>query len=73
MPLFLGVWEWKARFLTKKYYLSYDKLRKRGSILFLDKILSEMYGEVEIILTKPGGLELDGMSEHPFFAFIFYF
>jgi hypothetical protein len=28
---------------------------------------------VEIILSKPGGLELDGMSEYPFFAFIFYF
>ena len=29
----------KTRFLTKKYYLSFDLLRKRGSIWFLDKIL----------------------------------
>ena len=62
MPLFFGRGGMKTRFLTKKYYPSFDKLRTRISISFLQKIENENEGGVEIILTKPGGLELDVMT-----------
>jgi hypothetical protein len=52
----------ETRFLTKKYYPSFDKLRTWIIISFLKKIENENEGGVEIILTKPGGLELDVMT-----------
>ncbi len=52
----------KTRFLTKKYYPSFDKLRTWIIISFLKKIENENEGGEEIILTKPGGLELDVMT-----------
>jgi hypothetical protein len=65
----------KTRFLTKKYYpKNRVKMIERMRVLRCKGII-RMNNElrVEIILTKPGGLELDAMTKRLIFAFIFYF
>jgi hypothetical protein len=65
----------KTRFLTKKYYpKNRVKMIERMRVLRCKGIIrrnNEL--RVEIILTKPGGLELDAMTKRLIFAFIFYF
>jgi hypothetical protein len=64
MPLFLGSEGMKTRFLTKKYYPKNKVKMISGMRVLRCKRIVRRNNKlrVEIILTKPGGLELDVMT-----------
>ena len=72
MPLFLGVCDWKTRFLTKKYY-PIREMKKQLEFELLSEIIVEVIKGWRLFCQNPEGLNLtewvNTLSLHSFFIF----